>query len=602
MTRRPTIRRRRNRFGVRTWWDAVSGGAFFSRATAYVSLVVCATALAPFHKQASAEDLLPVLVVGVLTWIPLGLLGLAAGGAERALRTRGARAAVVLSALVIGGASRPLLNEFTWAVLHGIPTAPVAPMRLASNIIILTAAGSIVAITTRSLRANARSRARLDAALKALADARGKLRRFARDNHERMDGIVSTLREQRDEMLSRPLDFPAVRGYSDHVRRISHHLEDRSQLDLRLVVAEDDRGEKVDRRERIPLLARLQPTPYGLVGAVFLLCCLPYLCSLTSLPRVLGAVALAVPVILVADAVAHAASAALEGVFRGLALIGIWMAVGAAVTITTHTAVGTTGPVLTLPVVSLPAIALACAACVDAIERAARDAEHLEAVLGLVAQSLTHEASRARGPLRAAAHLLHGRVQGRCVILAAAADERPPTDEELEVFRRETDEAFQAIVAGFDGDAVVASQEDIHELLATWGSVLHIDTHIDPTVEAALEDPEVSARVVTIVNEGFVNAVKHSVVTRVGLAIDPVGPDALRVQTWSTGVLDLSGADAGRGVESLGEHATLTQCGDEVVLEVIVPLQAPAPDTSTSAVTVVSGCAEWRGFLAPRVG
>ena len=311
--------------------------------------------------------------------------------------------------------------------------------------------------------------------------------------------------------------------------------------------------------------------------------------------------ALAVPVMLAADVIAHAASAALRGILRGLALIGIWMAVGAAVTVTTHTVLGTSGPFLTLPVLSLPAIALACAACADAIERAAREAEHLEAVLGLVAQSLTHEAGRARRPLRAGAHLLHGRVQGRCVILAAAADDRPLTDHDLEVFRRETDEAFHAIIAGFDGDAGAASEEELHELLATWESVLEIDTHIDPAAEDALDDPAVSARVATIVNEGFVNAVKHSVATRVGLSIERAGRDALRVQTWSTGTLDLSGADAGRGIESLGEHATLTQCGDEVVLEVLVPLQAPAVDTTTSAVTVVSGCAEWRGFLTPRV-
>ena len=603
MTRRPTMSRRRDRFGVRTWWDAVSGGAFYTRAAAAVSFVVCVTVLAPFQLATASGGMIAVLMVAIVTWLPLMMLGVAAAAIERELPGRAARAAVVLGALALGALTRPVLNEAAWSALHGTSPGVVSPARFASNLIILLAVCSIVAITTRSLRANERSRARLGAALRALADARAKLDRVERDSRERIDGVVTTLREQRDEMLDDRIDFPAVRRYSDHVRRISHHLEDRAQLDLRVVVAEDDESRPPRaQRERPPLLARLRPSPVGLVGLVFLLCSLPYLCGLPSFQGALGAVALAAPVVLGADALAHLAAARLSALGRGAALVGIWVLAGALTTTLAQALIGSAGPYPTMPLASLPAVALACAACADAIARAAQEAEQLEAVLGIVAQSLTHGARRVRNPLRHAAHMLHGRVQGRCVILAAAADERPPTEAEVETFRRDTDEAFTAIVAAFDGAEPTASGEDLSELLSTWETVLDIDAHIDPAVTEALDEPAVSARVATIVNEGFVNAVKHSVVTCVGLSIEPAGPDALRVQTWSNGILDLSGADAGRGIVSLGDQATLMQCGDEVVLEVLVPLAAPVGDPMTSPVTVVSGGAGWQGFLAPRVG
>ena len=119
------------------------------------------------------------------------------------------------------------------------------------------------------------------------------------------------------------------------------------------------------------------------------------------------------------------------------------------------------------------------------------------------------------------------------------------------------------------------AHEDLAELVATWSAVLDVSSDISDDAADALADPAISRNVATVVNEGFVNAVKHSDATSVWLSIG-VEDDALLVRTWSIGTLDRGSVTTPetRGIRVLGVGARIYQRDDSVVLEVPVPLAA----------------------------
>lgn len=573
------LAKRRIRLGAHVWWDAVTSGAFFSHASLLLSLVIAMTVMAPFQHFESADDYVPVLLVGFLGWMLLATALLPVASAERRIRDRRVRAVIVLGAIVVAGAARPFVNELLFGALFGMPPmlGDWAP-RIVSNIVVWIAGLSVIAMTVRSVALTRGTRGRLAAAVATLNDGRQRLAQFENDNRTVLDELIGDLRVRRERLLAGVIDFPAVRAYSEVVRAASHRLEERANLNLHLI---DTRRTLVPPpAEESSPLAMLRPPPVGIVGVVFLGGGLPYLDGVAGFHTVLFALLLALPLTLAGDAATRLFSRGRSPRVRGAVVVMTWVVAGILMTVIAHVLVSTDDPSKLVPLFSMPLLAIALAACTDAIARAAHSSRRLEAVLGLVARTLTSKTAQARRPLRNAAHVLHGRVQGRCVMLAAYADERELSDAEIATFRTDTDAAFDAVL-WFEAEAdslgregvVQSNHQDVTELIATWGGVLDVTSDITDEAAELLADPALSHRVATVINEGFVNAVKHSEAKSVWLSVDRDGT-ALLVRTWSVGVIDTApvAESSARGVGVLGEGARIFQRDDEVVLEVPVPL------------------------------
>ncbi|MDJ1114507.1 hypothetical protein [Microbacterium dauci] len=589
------LAKRRIRLGAHVWWDAVTSGAFFSRTSLLLSLLIAMTVMAPFQHFDSSDDYLSVLLVGFLGWALLAIALLPAAFAERRLRDRRARVLVVLGAIVAASVARPFLNELLFAVFYGMP--PILDdwaARVTSNIVFWVAGLSVIAMTVRSIELTRGTRGRLNAAVATLTRGRQRLARFENDNRVALDELIGELRIKREALLAGTIDFPAVRAYSEVVRSASHRLEERANLNLNLIDAKQPpTPEPIGESSA---LAMLRPPPVGMVGVVFLAGGLPYTNGVGGLQTAVTALLVALPLTLAADLVTRLLARRQPPTVRGSVIVATWTVAGILMTVLAHLLVDAEDPSKLVPLFSMPLLAIALAACTDAIARAAISSRRLEAVLGLVARTLTSKTAEARRPLRNAAHVLHGRVQGRCVMLAAYADEWELTDAEIDGFRSDTDAAFDSVL-WFEAEAdslgreglVQSNHEDVAELVATWGGVLDVSSEISEEAADVLIDPALSHRVATVVNEGFVNAVKHSEAKAVWLSIDREG-SALLVRTWSIGVIERAPVvePSSRGVSLLGEGARIFQRGDEVVLEVPVPLAAE-PTFSAPAIPRSSG-------------
>ncbi|WP_248169955.1 MULTISPECIES: hypothetical protein [unclassified Microbacterium] len=568
----------------------MTSGAFFTRASLWISLLIAVTVMAPFQHFADAGDHVWVLTVGLLGWAVLASALVPVAIAERRMRNRTARGALVIGAVAIAAIARPFVNEGFFVALFGVaPDFVGLPARISSNLVVWIAGLSIIAITVRSIALTRGTRGRLADAIATLTAGQQRLARYEGENRDTLACLIADLREQREAMLAGTIDFAAVRDYSETVRSASHRLEERSKFDLRVAAVQTESGP--DTAARRSVLAMLRPPPYLLVGLVFMAGAVPYAHGVGGLTTALWAVAVGVPITLAADLATRLLARGRSAARRGAVIVAAWVAAGILMTVLADALVASDDPSRFVPLVSVPIVAIALAACTDAIARAAVSAQRLEAVLALVARTLTAKTARARRPLRNAAHVLHGRVQGRCVLLAAAADEWELTEKDVETFRRDTDAAFDGIIAFIaETDAaslehlVQSAHEDLSELVATWSAVLEVSSEISPAAADALVDPELSRNVATVVNEGFVNAVKHSEAKAVWLSIG-VEADALLVRTWSTGTLDRApvlGTET-RGISVLGIGARIFQRAESVVLEVPVPLRETQPDVAPIA-------------------
>ncbi|MFI8632470.1 hypothetical protein ACIGEP_07755 [Microbacterium sp. NPDC077663] len=600
----PAALRRRIGLGAHVWWDAVSSGAFLSPAALWISILISVTVMAPFQHFGDVAGFAHVVFVGFLGVAALALLLVPVALAERRLRRASHRGILVLTAVALAAGIRPFVNEAIYVGLYdAAPDLDGLGARIGSNVFVWLAGLSIIAMTVRSVELTRGSRRRLTDAIAALTAGRRRLARFESENRQMLAPLISSLRRRRDEMLGGTIDFAAVREYSEVVRAASHRLEERAALDLRAV--EGDTGEHtVDTASRSPL-TMLRPAPYLLTGFVFLTGAVPYAHHVNGPWAALAAILAGAPVTLAADALIRWLSRGRSPARRGRVLVAVWLVAGVAMTVVAWGILGPTDPTRFVPLISLPLVAIALAACTDAIARAADSAHRLETVLSLVARTLTAKTASARRPLRNAAHVLHGRVQGRCVLLAAAADEWELTPEDIETFRRETDAAFDSILAFIaEADSAAlegtlqSAHEDLFELVATWSSVLGVSSDISPEATDALQEPALSRRVATVVNEGFVNAIKHSEARKVWLSVD-VADGTLIVRTWSIGVLDrvpVAGTDL-RAKDVLGTGARIYQRDDAVVLEVPVPLSLDGAAAPTPAAR-----RPWWAPRASRVG
>ncbi len=564
------------RTGARLWGDVLSSGAFFSRWTLAVSFVVSVTILGMYVAASGHSDYLRGLIISVMVWAIAVAALLPVAYAERRIRSRLARGALVVTAVLLVSIARPILHDVLGAALFGYPMLVDWVPRMVTNAVSWLPVLSIVAAAVLGYRAATVTRARLAAAIEDLSRARNRLADYAAANEDLIGDLLRSLRTGRDRMLAGPIGFDAVSAYAAGVRAASHTLDDRSRVTLDAAVVRQ--APDAAARMPVPFLARLRPPPPVLVGAIVLAGSAAHMYTLGGIGVLLLAVLIVPACALAADALTRWVGARTSAEAAGAWFLVIWTAAGGLATLAAAAMVPGIGPERLVPLVAFPGVAVASGLGSDAVYRASVNIRRLTTVLGADAQELAERAARARGRARRAADALHGRVQGRCVLLAAAADERAVSAEEVAAFRRSTDLAFADIGAdSTDGDAEV----DVPALLAAWSGVVAVDATIGQDAAFALGHGETRRRAADVVNEALINVVKHARARAAHILIDGDERNGVRIRVTSPGHLHAAGTSRGRGIETIPGRARLHQVGDDVVLEVDLPSStADAGDAS----------------------
>ncbi|SDQ97107.1 hypothetical protein [Microbacterium sp. cf332] len=551
------------------WWNAVSGGAFYTRWSALTSLIVAALFSVPTVGTPDLDGYLRAVAVAALGWLPLAALIVPVVVAELRSRHAPLRGALVILSLVVVSALRPGINDTLSRALFDV-TPTGAPMaRVLTNLATALALFSIVAVITSRHAASRAAKARLDIAfthLRADGTARAE---HARRLRQAIVDTADSLRVERDAMLAGTIDFDGVRAYADRVRGASHRLDalvraaPQAGVDAGGSVSAG-RGEQSRPHTRAthgPL--RLPAPPWlsvlGLYGCV----CFPFAVVVggpfIAATGVLGGLLLD----LATGAVLRRGAPATR---RIAVFVATWASSGTVMAVLTILLLPGIGFLAAVPVLAVPVVAVLLSLCRDALQRVRRDEERAATSLVDAATRSAAAAHRADAESARAVDVLHGRVQGACVVFAAAVDERAAEPADASAFIARTDRAFDELIAPQPA-ATISVRTALGELVGAWSSVLDVAVRLDPVAEAALDtaSPErVVDIVVSTVNEAFVNAVKHSAARRARVEVEP-SPHAggiVLVRVSAPGSLD---PRARRGLGSAS--ARVFADGGEVVFE-----------------------------------
>ncbi|MDZ8201293.1 hypothetical protein RZO50_07190 [Microbacterium sp. SSW1-59] len=592
------VRRARNRVtqALGLWWLAISAGGFYNRWSTGLSALLAVFISVPTLDDGSFEGYLKAVAVAAVGWLVLAILLLPAAIAERRMSHRGARAATVLGALVVVVGIRTPLNDWLGVQMWGLSSEGAFGPRVATNLISALLLFSVVAVARDQYAARHVITERLSDALATLQSRLGRARQQSAETRRLLTDTVHGLLDARERMLAGTVDFDAVRSYSDQVRAESHHLKARAH-DVAADVA-DLEVREASPHVRRSLSERLVATPWLLVAVFYMTGTLPFCLAAGGVRvAVIGAVGV-VAVDLAAGALVRWAIPPRGHRLRAPLYLAVWVLGGGAVCALAYALLPGLGALGFVAIVAVPGIAVVVALCVDAVHEARAAARRSEALIPDVARQVAQETARAIDPLRQAVDLLHGRVQGRCVVLAAQVAEGDAGTQHVADFRRRTDEAFDALVALADGDDPMVVGEagpivdpfsdmpgyvhdaepaagPIERILGAWGAVMEVAVRTSDKAAVALADPDVADRVVDIVNEALVNAVKHSGARAALIRLTVAGDGRLRVRAISRGTLSEE-ATRRAGLGTSGMDVRVTQSGDDVVFDALLPWRDPA--------------------------
>ncbi|MFB8894160.1 hypothetical protein [Microbacterium plantarum] len=573
MSRGRTSRHRaRVRPGVAIWWDAVSSGRFFTPWSALVAVPVSAIVLAPYATVDTPLELLSAQFSGLLVAGILAVALLPVVLAEQRIPSSTARGVLVLAALVAAAVARPFLNDALAVGAFGLGTDPAWSERIVTNVVAWVSVLSLVAVTEQLYVSSRTARTRLADALRTVTDEQRRAGRYERDTREFLTSEISALRTALAALVASPLDFERVRGFSDGVRSVSHRARERAGLEL-ADISPDDAGPSAIETART-VFERLRPPAPGLVGVIFAAGSAPF--ALRTEGPVFAAVLIVgvVALCLAVDRLTRGIACRSSALRRGRRLVGLWLGAGIVVAAAAAVVVGLPSFIPVIPAIALPGIAIVAALCAEAIHRGRVETRRLGRALQALVRSAADQTSSTRQDLAHASDVLHSRVQSTCVILAARVDDEIATPGDIRDFEL-------AISAGLT-DALgarrpgAARAADLAETVAIWRPVLTVSSAVDPAATVAMSDALVTTRVVAVVAEGLVNAVKHAAARSADIEVRGAADGAsLSVRVRTPGRLRSdAGAATGLGLAGLGPSARVFQNGRDVVLEASVPVGA----------------------------
>lgn len=544
------------------------GGEYFTRWSLILALAVGVLLSVPSVGSPSFGGYLRGVTVAALGSPVLIAIGACAAWAERRLTNHAARAAIVLGAMVAISGVRPFVNDAISTVVFATSTGGNWATRITTNLVTCLALFTVCAVAItyhRRLRATTERLQLAGVQMRAgIAEVR-RLRDAATATRHR---LVDELRAARDELLASQVTYERVRDYSNRVRAASHHLDALPTAPAPGSIIPVDPGEG----QRIPVLGRLGRTPPLAVGLTYVAATLPFGLAHGG-PSVAGAAIVACAAIdLVAVGLVRV-TRPLRPRLRGILFLLIWLAAGAGVMALTFTLIPDVGSLGLVPLLGVPLVAVVISLSVDAYRRARAEEKRATTVLLESARRLAAEVDTTDAPLQRAIDVLHGRLQGRCVILAAHVDENEADSQTLDTFRAQTDDILDEVCSG---DAPTTDDvEEVDDLVRAWSVVMGVTLRVDDEARGGLSSPAIAEGIRSLVNEGLVNAVKHSGARWADVEIDRDG-EVIAVRISSPGILITANASTGEGVTGIGTRGsstTLRQVGDRVVLEGTFPLQ-----------------------------
>lgn len=550
----------------------MSSGRFFTPWSALVAVPVSAIVLAPYATVDTPLELLSAQFSGLLVAGILAVALLPVVLAERRIPSSTARGVLVLAALVAAAVARPFLNDALAVGAFGLGTDPAWSERIVTNVVAWVSVLSLVAVTEQLYVSSRTARTRLADALRTVTDEQRRAGRYERDTREFLTSEISALRTALAALVASPLDFERVRGFSDGVRSLSHRARDRARLEL-AGISPDDAGPSAIETART-VFERLRPPAPGLVGVIFAAGSAPF--ALRTEGPVFAAVLIVgvLALCLAVDRLTRGIACRSSAHRRGRRLVGLWLGAGIVVAAAAAGVVGLPSFIPVIPAIALPGIAIVAALCAEAIHRGRVETRRLGRALQALVRSAADQTSSTRQDLAHASEVLHSRVQGTCVILAARVDDEIATPGDIRDFEL-------AISAGLT-DALgarrpgAARAADLAETVAIWRPVLTVSSAVDPAATVAMSDALVTTRVVAVVAEGLVNAVKHAAARSADIEVRGAADGAsLSVRVRTPGRLRIdAGAATGLGLAGLGPSARVFQNGRDVVLEASVPVGA----------------------------
>ncbi|QEW00898.1 hypothetical protein F6J84_12810 [Microbacterium caowuchunii] len=546
----------------------MTSGRFFTWWSAAVSLLASVTVLGSYFGVTQAQDYPAAVGVSAIGWAVIAALVLPVAWAERRVRSPRGRAALVLATLVAVSVLRPFLNDAIAAAL--LPTQPSGgwAQRIATNLLVWVLLLSLVAIATVGYAGSRSVGRRLRSARAALAAAGERAAVFERQAQAELDASFARIRTGLETLRTGRPGFEDVRAFSAVVREASHRLEDVARTELPPVAGDVAPAAPPVGSSR-PILSRLRPPPPFTVAGIYFAASLPYIVTVAPWYLVLLSIVALALLSGAADVLSRRLGARRPPSGRGATLIVVWAGAGAVYSAVAFALHPESGGIVLVPILAFPGIAVAIALCADAGRRSIVQERLLTSALAAEAAALAALAARTRASLDTAAERLHGHVQGRCVVFAAALDERDATTSEAEAFAVTIDRALEEMRHGAT-DGTRAS-DVLADVITSWTNVLRISSEIDPAARSVLADAGIRRRVADIAAEAFVNAVKHSGARSAELSVRPADEpgQALLVEVAAPGVLADGLRMRGRGLAHLSARAY--QRGADVVLEASVP-------------------------------
>jgi hypothetical protein len=554
---------------VAIWWRAVTDGTFFNRWSALLSFVLAALIGVPMVHGASVPGYLQAVVVGAIGWVVLATLAMPATFAERHLRSRPARGIVALATLIVLCVIRTPLNDALSLWLWDVGTTGAFAPRVLTNIVSGLALFSLVSIALSEYARRRAISARLE---RALAPMRVRLER-AQTQAAEVDGVLAAtaqrLRAARNVMLARPVDFETVRAYAERVRTESHLLEARA--DAAAASAPTSGPVAVTAGRRRGVSERLVPPPWFTVALIYGCATMPFSVMHGGIGvAALGLVGL-MAIDLAAGLVTRRVLPAPGARIRPILFLLVWTLAGVAVAAMSLALLPHIGIVGLVGIITIPGLAIVVSVCVDALRSAHLAAAQSQDLLAVTARDVAAESARASDPLRHAVGILHGGVQGQCVILAAQADERQPTAAEVAQFRERTDDAFERMQGPVSEIEVGRGSRhgplgSLGRVISAWRAVLDVAYTASAQAQSALRDRHTDERAAEIVTEAFVNAVKHSGARQAVVTLSTEEAGRVRVRVVSPGTLPAAEQRAS-GIGTRSHDTRIYQSDDDVVLE-----------------------------------
>lgn len=498
-----------------------ASGRFVSRYTFATILVVSVVALAP-----TPDPMHPGLriLIAATTASLFGCEWGAVALAERAIRRRAVRGAVVLATLAVSSLTRPTVQDAV-SVALGAPVPPPGAelLRAATNLVVWTLALGGTALLVDAARTTRRTNTLLRTVLAQLQSSAVRARRFT------VEARAATMRAT--ALIREPFEATSegARLRAATLRTAAHELHalaDRS-------AASSERLEVVDSPSARALL-RLPPV--GALTASYVVAVLPY--ALRTVDPV--ALPFGIAVTLVCGLAAELAPRRARwrrSVRRRLRVFVVSIVAAGVVLGVIAGLQGVPWPVAALPVIVFPALGMAAARWRGGEHALAVERRRLSAAITARTRADDRDTRSSRAGLRAAADILHRDAQGALVLFALRCPEPSPAD------RAELSDVLEhlacAVVTASEAPVTGADSRALDALVATWALAMRVEVAIDGDARLLLDaDPALADDTIDIVAEGLLNAAKHArhraAIVTVRVCATGAGP-RLRVEVRSPG-------------------------------------------------------------------